>query len=307
MNTERESQYDLDYRRIETAILFLRDAQTNQPSLEDVAAHVGMSAFHFQRLFSRWAGISPKKFLQFLTLQHAKILLEDARLSVLQAAIRTGLSGSGRLHDLFVKLEAMTPGEYKEKGKGLLIRYGVHSTPFGRAIICTTDKGICGLTFLAAESEQTALDYQQRRWPLSEFIEDTKATGEYSRRVFHQDKGESVECLVIGTDFQCQVWEALLNIPSGSVTTYAAIAKAVDRPRSARAAANAIGANPIAVLIPCHRVIRSTGALGGYRWGAPRKQAMLARESAKKILRHIDEGFLLSGSEAYQFSPSTSK
>jgi AraC family transcriptional regulator, regulatory protein of adaptative response / methylated-DNA-[protein]-cysteine methyltransferase len=280
MNIEIESQYELDYRRIEKAILFLRAAQRNQPSLRDVADHVGLSEYHFQRLFSRWAGISPKSFLQFLTLGHAKTLLEDTDQSVLQAALGAGLSGGARLHDLFVHLEAMTPGEYKRGGSDLVIRYGFHPTPFGLGMICTTEKGICGLTFSEGEDREESIAYQQRRWPLSHFTEDDGATVEYIRRIFHRTHDSPVTCLLKGTEFQCQVWQALLSIPPGKVTSYSSIARSVGRPGSARAAANAVGANPIAYLIPCHRVIRGTGALGGYRWGTGRKQAMLARESA---------------------------
>jgi AraC family transcriptional regulator, regulatory protein of adaptative response / methylated-DNA-[protein]-cysteine methyltransferase len=280
MNDKIESQYELDYRRIEKAILFLRAAQRNQPSLRDVADHVGLSEYHFQRLFSRWAGISPKSFLQFLTLGHAKTLLDDTDQSVLQAALGAGLSGGARLHDLFVHLEAMTPGEYKRGGSDLVIRYGFHPTPFGLGMICTTERGICGLTFSEGEDREESIAYQQRRWPLSQFTEDVGATVDYIRRIFHRTHGTPVTCLLKGTNFQCQVWQALLSIPPGKVTSYSSIARSVGKPGSARAAANAVGANPVAYLIPCHRVIRETGALGGYRWGTQRKQAMLARESA---------------------------
>lgn len=281
MKSSKKSQYELDYYRIEKAILYLRAAHKKQPTLSEVARHVGLSEYHFQRLFSRWAGISPKGFLQFLTLQHAKTLLEDADQSVLQAALEAGLSGGGRLHDLFVHLEAMTPGEYKRGGIGVKIRYGFHPTPYGLAMICTTEKGICGLAFTDEDERDDAIAYQQQRWPLSRFTEDAEATSGYIRRIFHGNDDTPISCLLRGTEFQCQVWQALLSIPAGEVTTYSSIASSVGRPNSVRAAANAVGANPIAYLIPCHRVIRSTGALGGYRWGTQRKQAMLARESVR--------------------------
>ena len=287
MEQRIQDQYELDYYRIEKAIIYLRDTRGSRPVLEHLAAHVGMSQYHFQRLFSRWAGISPKKFVQYLTLQHAKNLLSSSSFSVMDTALETGLSGSGRLHDLFIKMEAMTPGQYSRGGRKLEIRYGFHPTPFGRTFVCMTDRGICGLSFTETGNESTVLAYHRNRWPQSLFREDRDETERLLARMFPEDRTKNsstdgISCVVRGTAFQCKVWEALLSIPAGAVTTYSAIASAIGSPTSVRAAANAVGANPIAYLIPCHRVIRSSGALGGYRWGLVRKQAMLARESAQE-------------------------
>ena len=276
-------QYEIDYARIEKAILFLNCNVEEQPDLEKVAAHVGVSPYHFQRLFSRWAGVSPKQFLSLLTLNHAKKILANKTTSLLDAAFGSGLSGTGRLHDLFVKFEAMTPGEYKNSGKAVEIRFGFHPTPFGRAIICVTDRGICGLSFTDRDLQQNALELQKGRWPLSSFVHDTGETEAYIQRIFYPntvgDQQGAVNCLVKGSPFQLKVWEALLKIKSGYTGTYSGVAKAVGKPTAVRATANAVGANQVAYLIPCHRVIRASGALGGYRWGMVRKQAMLARES----------------------------
>ena len=286
MKENNAKQAELDYRRIERAIRFLTERRGSQPGLEEVASYVGMSPYHFQRLFTRWAGIGPKKFLQYLTLRHAKTLLNDSR-SVMDAALESGLSGPSRLHDLFVRLEAVTPGDYSRGGKELVIRYGYHPTPFGEALICVTDRGICGLSFVGRDDRGAALAFHLGKWPLSMFREDRRGSGALLEEVFSESgtppsSSSPIPCVVKGTAFQHKVWEALLSIPPGAVTTYSAIAAAVGRADAVRAAANAVGANPIAYLIPCHRVIQSSGALGGYRWGIPRKQAMLARETAKK-------------------------
>ncbi len=279
------AQNELDYHRIEKAIHYVNEHAKEQPQLEEVAAHVGVSPYHFQRMFSRWAGVSPKRFLALLTLQHAKEILKKSAATVADAALQAGLSGTGRLHDLFVTIEAMTPGEYKSLGSTLEIRYGFHPTPFGRALICVTRRGVCGLSF--SDNDAEVLAYQKSRWPLSVFIHDVDETSRHIARIFSPRRsngkssspGDSVNCVVAGTPFQCKVWEALLEIPPGSVSTYAHIAALAGHPTSVRATGNAVGLNPVAYLIPCHRVIRKSGALGGYRWGSVRKQAMLARET----------------------------
>jgi AraC family transcriptional regulator, regulatory protein of adaptative response / methylated-DNA-[protein]-cysteine methyltransferase len=278
------SQQEIDYLRIGKAILFLNEKVDSQPGLEEVASHAGVSPYHFQRLFTRWAGVSPKRYLSLLTLNRAKGILENKDATLLDAAFGSGLSGTGRLHDLFVNLEAMTPGEYKSSGRSLEIRYGYHTTPFGRAIICVTDRGVCGLAFMERVEEQQVLEDQKSRWRFSSFRHDAGETATYIKKIFSARKGgiqeSSINCLVKGSPFQCKVWEALLAISTGRTSTYGQVASAVENPQAARAVGNAVGANPIAYLIPCHRVIKESGALGGYRWGTVRKQAMLAWESA---------------------------
>jgi AraC family transcriptional regulator, regulatory protein of adaptative response / methylated-DNA-[protein]-cysteine methyltransferase len=283
-----------DYARIAAAIRYLQERATDQPRLEDVAAHVGLSPFHLQRVFQRWAGISPKRLLQLLTVEHAKTLL-GAAAPVLEASLAAGLSGPGRLHDLFVVLEAATPGEYKSGGAGLVIRHGWHDTPFGRALIAVTERGVCGLAFADEDGCGAAatLADLRARWPRAIWIDDTRATSPVVRRLFgcvsHPTTGTPAPAplavLVRGTNFQVQVWRALLRIPEGSVTTYEAVAAAVGRPAAVRAAAGAVGDNPVAWLIPCHRVLRKSGALGGYHWGLERKQALLAWEAAQTEAR----------------------
>jgi AraC family transcriptional regulator, regulatory protein of adaptative response / methylated-DNA-[protein]-cysteine methyltransferase len=270
-----------DYSRIEKAILFLEENYQRQPELREVAQSVHLSEFHFQRLFRRWAGISPKKFIQFLTLEHAKKVLGEER-SVLDATYDTGLSSPGRLHDLFVKIEAMTPGEWKAKGAGLHIDYAYHESPFGECLLCVTDRGICGLGFTGADG-QILRDYRSR-WPLAEWKENPAATQPYVHRIFGRNKRNTerpIPLLLKGTEFQIKVWEALLKIPMGSVMPYEDVAVKVCSARAVRAVANAVGKNPVAFLIPCHRVIRKAGGIGGYHWGAARKKAMLAWEAAR--------------------------
>lgn len=276
-----------DYTRIERAIEYLEGNFREQPELEDVARHVGLSPFHCQRLFTRWAGVSPKRFLQFLTVEHAKSLLAEDE-TVLSATYESGLSSAGRLHDLFVSIEAVTPGEYRSGGEGVAIDFGVHPTPFGEALVAVTDRGVCGLTFLGGRSRSEAIAELEARWPAATLRESAQATRSTAARVFGQlrdDASPPLAVLLKGTNFQLRVWEALLRIPAGSATTYEQVAIAAAAPRSIRATARAIGDNPIAFLIPCHRVLRKSGALGGYRWGTPRKQAMLAWESAHTMQR----------------------
>ena len=269
-----------DYARIERAIHFLESNAQRQPSLSDVAASVNLSEFHFQRMFTRWAGISPKRFLQFQTTQHAKRLLADSR-NVLDVAYESGLSGGGRLHDLLVSVEAMTPGEYKEGGAGVRIVTGVHDTPFGPCFIAATDRGICRMSFAPEMSPADALAEVRRSWPNATIVTDQARTSELANQVFGRAGSGASELRVLlrGTPFQLKVWEALLRIPEGAVTSYDVIADAIGHPAATRAVGTAVGRNPVAYLIPCHRVIKKTGAFGDYRWGSARKRAMLAWES----------------------------
>jgi AraC family transcriptional regulator of adaptative response/methylated-DNA-[protein]-cysteine methyltransferase len=270
-----------DYSRVEKAILFLQENYHRQPELHEVAQSVHLSEFHFQRLFRRWAGISPKRFVQFLTLEHAKKLLEGSR-SVLDATYDAGLSSPGRLHDLFVKIEAMTPGEFKARGAGLHINYGFHPSPFGECLLAVTERGICGLGFVGSEGRASLLSDLQARWPKAHWEENSELTQPYINRIFGGGKPNRPITLVLqGTNFQLKVWEALLRIPMGSVVPYEDIANLVCSARATRAVGSAVGKNPIAFLIPCHRVIQKAGGIGGYHWGDARKKAMLAWEAAR--------------------------
>jgi AraC family transcriptional regulator of adaptative response/methylated-DNA-[protein]-cysteine methyltransferase len=275
-----------DYERIEKAIVFLAENYHNQPRLDEAARAAHLSEFHFQRLFRRWAGISPKRFVQFLTLEHAKLALVASR-SVLDAAYSSGLSGSSRLHDLFVNTEAMTPGEFKAKGAGLTIRYGFHPSPFGECLIAATERGICGLGFVGESGRATALDDFKQRWPAALFQEDAAKTRPYIARIFHPQPQDAapLKLLLIGTRFQIKVWEALLRIPSGAVVCYEDLARRVGKPSASRAVGGAVGRNPISFLIPCHRAIRKMGITGDYHWGAARKKAILAWEAAREESR----------------------
>jgi AraC family transcriptional regulator of adaptative response/methylated-DNA-[protein]-cysteine methyltransferase len=270
-----------DYLRIEQAILYLEKHHKEQPSLEEVAANIGLSEFHFQRIFTRWAGISPKRFLQFLTKENAKDLLDRSE-NLLDTTLQTGLSSLGRLHDLFVTTEAVTPGEYKSRGEGLTIRYGIHPTPFGKCLIGVTERGICHLGFVQT-SEGAAIDALIADWQEAEMIEDHRATASLIAPIFMLNMREQspLNIHLRGTNFQLKVWEALLNVPNGTVTTYQRIAAQIGQPTASRAVGTAVGHNPIAVLIPCHRVIRALGEFGNYRYGAPRKLALLGWEQAR--------------------------
>jgi AraC family transcriptional regulator, regulatory protein of adaptative response / methylated-DNA-[protein]-cysteine methyltransferase len=270
-----------DYERIGRAIAYLRRHAGDQPDLAAVARHVNLSEHHFQRLFTRWAGVSPKRFVQYLTLEHAKSRLTRSD-SVLDLSGSVGLSGPGRLHDLFVTLEAMSPGEYRAGGAGLSIRYGVHDSPFGPALIAATARGICGLHFIGEVEDGTAR--LRKDWPEAALQRDTAGTGAIAERLFRplaSGTGRPLALLVKGSNFQVKVWRALLEVPFGAVTSYRQIAARVGAPGSSRAVGGAVGANPIAWLIPCHRVIRETGLLGGYHWGLDRKAAMLGWEAAR--------------------------
>jgi len=269
-----------DYLRIEQAILYLDNHITDQPSLEETAASIGLSEFHFQRLFTRWAGVSPKRFLQYLTKESAKDLLSRSE-NLLDTTHQLGLSSLGRLHDLFVSAEAVSPGQYKSRGLGLTIRYGLHPTPFGKCLIGMTERGICHLSFVQT-GEGNAIDQFVADWNQAKMMEDHKSTAPLVGPIFDLGRRGKSELRVHlrGTNFQIKVWEALLNIPAGAVTTYEGIASSIGNPNALRAVGTAVGHNPIAVLIPCHRVIRKSGEFGNYRHGAPRKKALLAREFA---------------------------
>ncbi len=271
----------MDYERIEKAITFLRGHYLERPDLATIAKQVHLSEHHFQRLFSRWAGISPKKFLQFLTVEHAKRLLAESK-PVLDATLDAGLSSPGRLHDLFVALEAMSPGEFKSRGAGLEIRYGFHPTRFGNCLLAVTERGICALQFV---DEDDVSDLKQR-WPYARLIERPDVTMPVVECIFSRlepDSDVPLSLLVVGTNFQVKVWEALLRIPSGAVVSYETVGRWIGKPQAFRAIGHAVARNPIAYLIPCHRVIRKTGVIGDYRWGAPRKQALLAWEAANSL------------------------
>ena len=270
-----------DYLRIEQAILYLERYYKEQPELGEVAANIGLSEYHFQRLFTRWAGVSPKRFIQFLTKEGAKNLLDQSE-NLLDTTHQVGLSSLGRLHDLFVTAEAVTPGEYKSRGAGVTIRYGIHPTPFGKCLIATTERGICHLSFVQA-SEGDAIDSLVTDWKQANMIENHQATVQLIEPIFdlrYSHRGKPLNVHLRGTNFQLKVWEALLQIPAGEVTTYVGIASRIGNPNATRAVGTAVGHNPIAVLIPCHRVIRKVGEFGNYRYGALRKKALLAREYA---------------------------
>lgn len=274
-----------DYKRIALAIAFMRQYHLSQPDLATVAQHIGLTEYHFQRLFTRWAGISPKRFLQYLTIEYAKSKINQTK-NLLDLTLDVGLSSPGRLHDLFVNLEAMSPGEFKTSGAGLQICYGVHDTLFGKSLIATTARGICNLHFLDITDEQTAELILRLEWPNAEIIHAPQATEPSHDLIFNsatfRDQ-KPLTLLVKGTNFQIQVWRALLKVPFGGITTYQAVAEMIDRPTATRSVGNAVGNNPIGYLIPCHRVIRESGELGGYRWGLERKTAILGWEASRAI------------------------
>jgi AraC family transcriptional regulator of adaptative response/methylated-DNA-[protein]-cysteine methyltransferase len=268
-----------DYERVKKAIEFIRSNFQQQPDLDAVAKEVFLSPFHFQRLFKDWAGVSPKKFLQYISLQHAKKLLQQHTVS--DTAYETGLSGSSRLHDLFISIEGMTPGEYKNGGEQLKINYSFAETPFGNIIVASTTKGICHLAF--AENEKDALQQLRLQFPNAQFRQVVDTIQQNALFIFTQDWKDlsKIKLHLKGTQFQIKVWEALLKIPMGDVSTYSGIATSINNPNASRAVGAAIGDNPVAFLIPCHRVIRSTGDFGQYHWGSIRKTAMIGWEAAK--------------------------
>lgn len=273
-----------DYQRIEGAIRFLETNFKRQPELADIAASVHLSEYHFQRLFTRWVGISPKRYLQFLTKESAKIWLKESA-SLLETTYASGLSSPGRLHDLFVTCEAVTPGEFKRKGEGLHITYGIHPSPFGECLMAVTKRGMCSLMFVEGSDREALLAAFRRDWQMAELQEDPARTLPLLEQVFSTSSPASLPLHLLGTNFQIKVWEALLRIPPGAVTTYAGVAQSIGRPSSARAVSNAVAHNPIAYIIPCHRVIRESGEMGGYRYGIPRKRAMLAWETAHFVTK----------------------
>lgn len=273
---------ETDYTRIEKAILYLEGNFQGQPGLKEVARKAGLSEYHFHRLFTRWAGISPKRFLQFLTAEYARGLLRESS-NVLETAYEAGLSGPGRLHDLIVNVYAVTPGELKKEGAGLTIRYAVHPSPFGDCLLAITDQGICALAFLSGRRAGEAVEELRTRWANANLVLDPGATKAVSDRIFAPSRrGDTppLNVIVRGTNFQVKVWEALVRIPAGRVASYEEIAARIDAPGAVRAVGNALARNPVAFLIPCHRVIRKTGAFGNYRWGPARKKAILAWEAA---------------------------
>ncbi|PDT31574.1 6-O-methylguanine DNA methyltransferase [Rhizobium sp. L9] len=272
-----------DYDIVRRVIELITEDYRDQPSLEAIAARLNQSPTQLQKTFTRWAGLSPKGFLQAVTLDHAKRLLRKEDMPLLETSIEVGLSGPSRLHDLFVTHEAMSPGEWKAKGGGLAIRYGFHICPFGVALIMVTDRGLAGLAFSDSGGERACLEDMTCRWPNAEYIEDLQATMPYAARIFQPGKWSSEQPLrvvLIGTDFQVRVWQSLMKIPFGKAVTYSDIANDIGRPTAQRAVGAAVGANPISFVVPCHRALGKNGALTGYHWGLTRKRAMLGWESA---------------------------
>lgn len=276
-----KSQEKLNFNRIAEAIDYIQRNFKTQPSLEEVAEKVHLSPFHFQRLFTEWAGTSPKKFLQYISVEHAKRLLKENRTSLFETAHETGLSGTGRLHDLFTNIEGMTPGEYKNGGENLVINYSFAESPFGNILVASTPKGICHIAF--TENETAALLALQKCFPKASFKQVVDLIQQNALFIFTHDwsKLNQIKLHLKGTEFQLKVWETLLKIPMGQLCTYSNIANHIQNPKASRAVGSAIGDNPVAFLIPCHRVIQSTGIFGGYHWGCTRKTAMIGWEAAK--------------------------
>jgi AraC family transcriptional regulator of adaptative response/methylated-DNA-[protein]-cysteine methyltransferase len=275
-----------DYVLIRRAIGFLSQTWTEQPSLERLARHLGLSPVHCQKLFKRWCGLSPKEFVQAITVDHARNLLGGAA-SVLEAAYEVGLSGAGRLHDLFVSHEAMTPGDYKRRGEGLEMAYGFHPSPFGDALLFVTERGLAGLAFVDEDKAQTREDVlaeMKERWPKAQFIAAPERTAPFARQIFDPatwTKDRPVRLVMIGTDFEVRVWESLLKIPMGRAVSYRDIARHLGQPTASRAVGSAVGHNPISFVVPCHRVLRGDGSLGGYHWGLTRKRALIGWETGR--------------------------
>ncbi|WP_287816305.1 methylated-DNA--[protein]-cysteine S-methyltransferase [Idiomarina sp.] len=269
-----------DYIRIEKAMTYMSEHVSSQPTLEDVAAHVHLSPFHFHRVFCKWAGTTPKRFLQALTLERSKRMLKEEG-SLMDVSLRMGLSGGSRLYDHFVKLEAVTPGEYKNGGQGVTIQYGVNETPFGKIFVAMTPRGVCRIEFLGSRSADEILVDIGKDWPKGSLVQNDNATNYVANVLFSRLKdGQSnpLSLHVMGTNFQVAVWRALLRIPSGQLASYSQIANALGYPKASRAVGNAVGSNPVAMLIPCHRVIQKSGAIGGYRWGSTKKEMIQAWE-----------------------------
>ena len=285
-----------DYDIVERAIKFIESSYTEQPNLDEVAAHVHVSKYHFQRIFTRWAGISPKKFMQYLTVSHAKELLGESK-SVLDVTYEVGLSSPGRLHDLFVNFEALSPGEYKLKGSGLHIDYGFFPSPFGLCLLATTERGICWMSFTADDGREEAVQQMLCNWDGAHCAENERRISRLAHNVFEPFAGmpgTSLQLHVRGTNFQIKVWEALLSIPFGRLCSYGDIAARIGAPKAARAVGSAVGSNPVSLLIPCHRVIRETGVFGNYRWGGARKKLLIGWEAARNAVSRQDTVPLVS-------------
>ena len=276
-----KEQESTNYKRIAAAIEFIKLNFRNQPTLDEVAEKIHLSPFHFQRLFTDWAGVSPKKFLQYISVEHAKQLLQDKQATLFDAAFDTGLSGTSRLHDLFINIEGMTPAEYKNGGKNLFINYSFAESPFGNIIVVSTIKGICHLAFF--EEERKAFEALEDHFPNAHFMQMVDLIQQNTSYIFRYDwdKLSEIKLHLKGTDFQLKVWQTLLKIPIGQLSTYGAIAEQIDNSKASRAVGTAIGKNLVAFLIPCHWVIQSTGSFGGYMWGATRKAAIIGWEAAK--------------------------
>jgi len=276
-----KSSADADYDKVRRAIEYISESWRDQPSLDQIANVVGLRPLSLQRLFTRWAGISPKAFVQALTLDHARALLADSA-SVLDAAYEVGLSGPGRLHDLFVTHEAMTPGDYKSRGQGIVLRWAFHPSPFGSALVMTTDRGLAGIALADPGEEDAAFADMQARWPHARFVEDRAATSAIGRRIFDRanwQQDQPLRIVMIGSDFEIRVWETLLKLPIGKAITYSDIAAHIGKPNAARAVGTAVGKNPLSFVVPCHRVLGKGGSLCGYHWGLTRKQAILGWEA----------------------------
>jgi AraC family transcriptional regulator of adaptative response/methylated-DNA-[protein]-cysteine methyltransferase len=270
-----------DYDRIAKVISYIEKHFLDQPSLKKLASVAGLSESHFHRLFTKWARVTPKDFLKFITAEHAKHLLEDSA-DLLEASMASGLSGPSRLHDLLVTVEAVSPGEYKSKGRGITISYGFHETPFGTCLLGLTDRGLCYLSFCDGQREEALLELQEK-WKNAETIRDQVSTKEAANTIFGKTKSKSVSLLLMGSSFQIKVWEALLRIPDGQLRSYLDIAEAIGSPNSSRAVGTAIGQNSLGWIIPCHRVIRASGHFSNYRWDPIRKKAMIGWEQARRL------------------------
>lgn len=275
------TQENIHYNRIAEAIEYIREHFKTQPSLEEIAEQIHLSPFHFQRLFTEWAGVSPKKFLQFISVQYAKQILSDKQATLFDAAFETGLSGTGRLHDLFVKIEGMTPGEFKNGGENLSINYSYAESPFGNILVASTAKGICYMAF--ADNEADAFQQLKQQFPNARYQQMVDMVQQNALYIFTHDWKQlsQIKLHLKGTEFQLKVWETLLKIPMGQLSTYGEIAAKIQTPKASRAVGTAVGDNPVAFLIPCHRVIQSSGSFGQYHWGSTRKTAMIGWEAAK--------------------------
>jgi AraC family transcriptional regulator of adaptative response/methylated-DNA-[protein]-cysteine methyltransferase len=276
-----KEQNNINFERITQAISYLKDNFKEQPNLDEVAEKIHLSPFHFQKMFTDWAGVSPKKFVQYLSIEHAKKLLINTSSTLFDAAYETGLSGTGRLHDLFVNIEGMTPGEYKNGGENLIINYSFSETPFGKILAASTTKGICHLAF--ADNEEEAFGILKQKFPNAAYHQITDLIQQQALHAFSHGPSDTdkIKLHLKGTPFQLKVWEALLSVPMGDLTTYGAIARRIESPNASRAVGTAVGDNPVAFIIPCHRIIQSSGILGNYHWGSSRKAAMIGWEAAK--------------------------